>query len=150
MLNKRLITFSKNPERKNIIGPAFVRQVYQDLKNANESITFRAFLRRAQEQLENGNFDILSVNPNAISTNTVSAIRNTILEKPKLNYQFQELLERSSKWKTQIIQLCLKLLGIAYIEDGIFEDTQAAERNIWAFQQLGRSGLINYVYQRPN
>ena len=47
MLNKRMVAFSINPEKKNIVGNTFVKEVYDDLNKNNKIITFRTFLQKA-------------------------------------------------------------------------------------------------------
>lgn len=146
MLNKRMLAFSKNEDKKNIIGHAFVKQIYETLKRNNVTITFREFLRRTLDEFRNGNFDsVLTVNPKAIPTNTVHEIRDILYEKPKLSYKFDQLLTLIGEAQAENKQKCFELLGNIYLEKGVYENSPQGDRNLWAFQQLERSGLINYI-----
>lgn len=148
MLNKRMLAFSKNEDKKNIIGRAFVRQIYESLKRNNVTVTFREFLRKALEEFRNSNFDnVLTVNPRAIPTNTVHEIRNMLYEKPKLSYQFDQLLTLIADSQPENKQKCFELLGSIYLDKGIYENSPQGDRNLWAFQQLERSGLIHYMHE---
>ena len=46
MLNKRLLAYSINTNRKNIIGPTFVKQVYEDLVEKKQPVTFKSSCKR--------------------------------------------------------------------------------------------------------
>jgi len=153
MLNKRMATFSKNQDKKNIniIGRSFVHNVYEHLRSNYSVITFRDFLRKAIEEFGNGNFDkVLSVNPRAISSETIVAIRKIINGNPKLSIQFEQLLALISNALPENRQKCFEILGIAYLEKGILENSPQGDRNSWVFQQLERSGLLNYVQESNN
>lgn len=146
MLNNRMLTFSKNQDKKNIIGKAFVKQIYETLKKNNISITFREFLKWALDEFRNSNFDrVLSVNPRAIPTDTLHEIHNEIYENPKLAYQFDSLFLLFVNAQQENKQKCFEILGNIFLDHGILESSPQAERNSWAFEQLIRSGLIHYV-----
>lgn len=145
MLNKRLMVYSKNQDKKNIIGPGFVKQVYESLKSSQQTITFREFIKSALAEFKNGNFDILTVNPNAIPTPQLHAIKDILLTRPKLNYQFEKLLSLLSNANAENRQRCFGLLGSIHLDGSLSEKSQKFERNRWALQQLERCGLIRPV-----
>jgi hypothetical protein len=147
MLNKRLIAFAKNPVRKNIVGNSFIIQVYEQLKNQNLPVTFRNFIRKTLDEFEKKNFDILTVNPRAISKANLQSIKDIILENPNLYYKFDKLLSFRGKFHLENFRKCFDFLGVIYLEDGILEDSEQASRNYWVLQQLERCGLINYYFQ---
>ncbi len=146
MLNKRLLAYSKNPDKKSsIIGIGFVKQVYSSLKEGQQSITFREFLKRALAEFKNGNFDILTVNPKAIPTEHLHQIKDVLLTRPKLNYQFEKLLSLLSNANEENKQKCFELLSSIYLDGSISEKSQKFERSKWALQQLERCALIRPV-----
>lgn len=145
MLNKRMLTFSKNQDKKNIIGRGFVKQVYDNLKQNNITVTFRDFVRQTLEEFRNNNFDrVLTVNPKAIPTETVHQIKSMIYNIPKLNYQFEQLFTLLQNVQEENRQKCFEVLGDTYLEEGMYENSPQGERNLWAIQKLERSGLVNY------
>ncbi|TAK15912.1 MAG: hypothetical protein EPO37_09455 [Nitrosarchaeum sp.] len=144
MLNNRMITFSKNKNKKNIIGRVFVKKIYDDLKQKNMIITFREFLRKALEEFTNGNFDtVLTINPKAIPLDILDEIKKSVLSRPKLSYQIEHLSEITADADVENKQKCFELLGDLHLEHGLYENSPLIERNIWALNQLKRSGLIN-------
>lgn len=147
MLNKRMATFAKNHDKKNIniIGKSFVHDVYVHLINNYPVITFRYFIKKVIEEFTNGNFDkVLSVNPRAIPSETISSIRKILLDNPKLGIQFEQLLALISNASPENRNNCFDVLGIVFLEKGIDENSPLGERNSWALQQLERSGLLHY------
>jgi hypothetical protein len=145
MLNKRMLTFSKNQDKKNIIGRGFVKQVYDNLKQNKATVTFRDFVRQTLEEFRNNNFDrVLTVNPKAIPTETVHEIKSMIYKIPKLNYQFEQLFTLLQNVQEENRQKCFEVLGDTYLEGGMYENSPQGERNLWAIQKLERSGLVNY------
>ncbi|MEP0826137.1 MAG: hypothetical protein HRF40_11690, partial [Nitrososphaera sp.] len=137
---------SKNPDRKStIIGIGFVKQVYTSLKESQQSITFREFLKRALAEFKNGNFDILTVNPKAIPTEHLHQIKDVLLTRPKLNYQFEKLLSLLSNANEENRQKCFELLSSIYLDGSISEKSQKFERSKWGLQQLERCALIRPV-----
>lgn len=146
MLNRRMLTYSKNQDKKNIIGPIFVKTIYESLKKGGQVVTFRAFLRQAIDEFMNRNFDrVLTVNPKAISSEKLLEIRKIITNVPKLSIQFEQLLSLISNVHDENRQKCFEILGTTFLEGGIYENSPQAERNFWALQQIERSGLINYI-----
>lgn len=146
MLNRRMLTYSKNQDKKNIIGPIFVKTIYENLKKGGLVVTFRDFLRQAIDEFMKGNFDrVLTVNPRAISSEKLLEIRKTITNVPRLSIQFEQLLSRISNVQDENRQKCFEILGTTFLEGGINENSPQAERNFWALQQIERSGLINFI-----
>ena len=147
MLNKRMITFSKNKNKKNIIGLPFVQKVYDKMKEHHTSITFREFLRIALKEFESGNYDtVLTIDPNSIPSDILSSIKNMILSISKLDYQFEHLLELIADANVENKIACFEFLGIISMEpdNAMYEDEPQLQRNKWSAQQLLRSGLIHY------
>ena len=145
MLNRRMIEFSKNKDKKNIIGRSFVDGVYKKMEERHVVITFREFVKIAIEEFNKGNFDVvLTVNPRAISSKNIESIKEMIQNTPKLNYQFEHLFERIANKNIENRSACFDILGTIYLEHGIYENSPQFERNQWAIQQLSRSGLIHY------
>lgn len=146
MLNKRMLALSKNQNKKNIIGPAFVKEIYENLKKNNLAITFREFIKKALVEFRNNNFDrVLTVNPKAISTHVLHDIHNIIYENPKLSYQFDTLLNNIAGTHQENRQKCFEILGNIFLENGVLESSPQADRSLWAFQQLMQIGLIHYL-----
>ena len=98
-----------------------------------------------EELSDNKNYDILTVNPKAIPQSTLSVLKQLILSQSTLYHKFEDLLERLRKRNPVNLQNCLSLLGIVFLERGIVEDSEQFQRNLWALQQLKRSGLISYL-----
>ena len=143
MLNNRMVAFSINPEKKNIIGNAFVKEVYDELRKNKKTITFRTFLQKALDEFKRGNFDkVVTINPNAIPIGIIEDIKNIIKKSSKLNSQFEMLRSLIQNNNEESQQSCYELLGTLYLEKKIYESTSIWERNQWRIEKLRQSGLI--------
>lgn len=143
MLNKRMIAFSINPEKKNIIGNGFVKEIYNDLKKNNKIITFRTFLQKALDEFKVGNFDkVVTVNPNAISIEIIDNIKESIKQSSKLNSKFEILLSLMQNNNEETQQSCFEFLGTLHLEKKIYESNHIWERNKWRLKKLRQAGLI--------
>ena len=143
MLNKRMVAFSINPEKNHIIGNAFVKEVYDELKKNNNKITFRTFLQKALDEFKIGNFDkVVIINPSAISIEIIDNIKKSIKELSKLNSQFEVLLTLIQNSNEENQQRCFELLGTIYLEKKLYESNHLWERNQWGLQKLRQAGLI--------
>lgn len=143
MLNKRMVAFSINPEKKKIIGNSFVQEVYDELKKQNKTITFRTFLQKALDEFKMGNFDkVVTINPNAISVEIIDDIKNSIKNNSKLNSQFEMLLSLIQNNNLENQQNCFEFLGTLYLEKRIYESNHIWERNNWIIDKLRQAGLI--------
>ncbi len=143
MLNKRMVAFSINPEKNRIIGNSFVKEVYDELKKQNKTITFRTFLQKALDEFKMGNFDkVVTINPNAISVEIIEDIKNTIKKYSKLNSQFEMLRSLIQNNNLENQQNCFEFLGTIYLEKKIYESNHIWERNKWIIEKLRQAGLI--------
>lgn len=143
MLNKRMVAFSINPDKKNIIGNAFVKEVYDELRKDNKTITFRTFLQKALDEFKRGNFDkVVTINPNAIKIEIIEEIKTIIKKSSKLNTQFEMLRSLIQNQSEENQQNCFELLGTLYLEKKIYESNPIFERNQWRLKKLRQSGLI--------
>jgi len=146
MLNKRLVAFSINQERTDIVNKSFVSEIYNELKKNNAEITFRTFLQKALEQFRMKNFDkVVSINPKAINTEIIEKIRLVIQNSSKLKSQFESLQSLIQNNNEENQQNCFGILGAIYLQKKVYENSTIFDRNKWAFNHLRNSGLImNY------
>jgi hypothetical protein len=143
MLNKRMIAFSNSTKKQNIVSRGFVKKVYELLQSTGSTVTFRDFIMKARDELKRGNFDdVLTINPSALREDTKTGIRDTILKNERLQVGFDKLTELVQKSKVENRTECLRQLGLIFLNEGISESDSQAQRNLWAFQQLFRAGLI--------
>ena len=143
MLNKRMVAFSINPEKKNIVGNTFVKEVYDELNKNNKIITFRTFLQKALDEFKMSNFDkVVTINPNAISIEIIENVKERIKQSSKLNSQFEVLLSLIQNNNEETQQSCFECLGTLYLEKKMYESNHIWERNKWRLGKLRDAGLI--------
>lgn len=142
MLNKRLVAFSKNREKKNIVGLGFVKEVYEELKTSG-AVTFRAFLKKAVDEFQRGNFDkVVVTNPNAIPDKVLRDIKNSLNQHSNLQSKFESLLSLLQNSNEVNRQSCFAFLGTINLEKRIYESGTIWERNKWHLKNLRNTGLI--------
>ena len=143
MLNNRMLAFSINPDKKNIIGRAFVKEIYDDLKNNNKTITFRTFLQKSIDEFRMGNFDrVVTINPRAINKDIIKDIKSIIKNSSKLSTQIDQLFSLIQNVHEENKQKCFEFLGTIYLEKKFHEQESSGDRNVWVLKQLRQSGLI--------
>jgi hypothetical protein len=140
MLNRRLTTFAINEETIKQINIDFVKKIYRSLQNNNEPITFRSFIKATLAEFEKGNFDILTADPIHVSDQTLSEIRELFLANDTLKSRFETLFngiqQPENKRKT------LESLIEIYLRKGISEFEDSLRGNLFNFQRLSKTGLI--------
>ena len=145
MLNKRLLAFAENSDSIREIDLKYVNKIYRGLPSRNEPITFRSFIKAALKEFENGNFQILTVNPIKIPEKTLKEIRGIIESNPILNDRFRTLLFGGGIQNITNRERTINLLIKTYLKTELSETSELIQQHKFEFQRLARSGLIQKV-----
>ena len=146
MLNRRLDTFSSNPDNYKTGGGVtldYVKKIYRGLENNNLPITFRSFIRSVLTEFEKGNFTILQADPIHIPSAKLLEIKSKLESTYELRKRLNNLIFGGGIQKEEVRAKCLEVLVELYLRKGIREGSDYFVQNAYYFQRLMRARLID-------
>ena len=139
MLNRRFAAFAQNKQNPPKIDADLVRRVYNRSTEANESITWRTFIKSlVYDELQQKHFNMLQSSPLSISEEKKTAIREIIESDPAVKGQINSLLYGPIESAENRLE-CLKLLIDIHLKGSIPEKTLSS-----------LPGDSRYYYERLN
>ncbi|MFH1472468.1 MAG: hypothetical protein ABIF85_06210 [Nanoarchaeota archaeon] len=140
MINNRFAAYSNNVENPKIIKMNFIKQVYRDLENNKQIISYRSFIQAIVENLKLGNLEIIE--NIKMNSQSLKNIKDIFESDPLLKKRMNLLIYSGHIQKAENRNICLRLLIKVFHEGYIKDDSDVVRNNDYCFQRLIYSNLV--------
>ncbi|TET24998.1 MAG: hypothetical protein E3J73_07200 [Candidatus Bathyarchaeum sp.] len=143
-IRKRLQVFSINPEKELAVKETFLKAIFKRVSSeiGRANIGFRPYIQEAIKNFQQKRFDILSIDFTKLDENVMQAIQLTLEANSDFKKGIDRLVFGGRIKRKEVREMTLKVLCEIYLRNGVTEDEEIFEKNMFSFQRLEQCGLI--------